>query len=162
MADEQEGTWLTQAAYDRLQAELDQLRGPWRRDIAKRIEEARAEGDLRENGGYQAAKDEQGKFEARIRELEALLRDAQVGEVAVEDGKAARGTVVTAKVAGRDLRFLLGSREIGSGDIKVFSTESPLGAAVAGHRAGETVTYDAPNGRTISVDILSVEPYTAG
>lgn len=160
MADEQEGTWLTQEAYDRLTAELDHLRGPWRKDIAKRIEEARAEGDLRENGGYHAAKDEQGKFEGRIRELEALLRDAKVGDVQLHDGKAASGTLITAEVAGRELVFLLGNREIASGDVKVFSAESPLGAAVLGHQAGDTTTYDAPNGSTITVKVISVEPYT--
>ncbi|KAB1647402.1 MULTISPECIES: transcription elongation factor GreA [unclassified Pseudoclavibacter] len=160
MADQQEGTWLTQEAYDRLHEELDHLRGPWRRDIAKRIEEAREEGDLRENGGYHAAKDEQGKFEGRIRELEALLHNAQVGTVEVEDGRAARGTVVTANVAGRELRFLLGNREIASGDIKVFSEASPLGGAVVNHKAGETVSYEAPNGKTMQVEIVSVETYS--
>ena len=73
-------TWLTQEAYDRLKAELDHLSGEGRTEIAKKIEAARLEGDLRENGGYHAAKEEQGKQEARIRQLRQLLDNAKVGE----------------------------------------------------------------------------------
>lgn len=159
MAEEEAGTWLTREAYDRLKAELDELRGPWRREIAARIEAARAEGDLSENGGYHAAKDEQGVREARIRELEKLLRNAQVGEVTGEDGRASRGTLIKVTVAGREVDFLIGNREIGDGKVQVISEESPLGDAVIGHVAGEKVTYDAPNGRQLTAEIKSVEPY---
>src|SRR5690348_5293573 len=79
-------TWLTQEAYDRLKSELDHLAGPGRTEIAKRIEAAREEGDLRENGGYHAAKEEQGKQEARIRQITALLEHAKVGERPADDG----------------------------------------------------------------------------
>src|SRR5680860_483923 len=104
--------WLTQEAYDRLRSELDHMSGPGRTELAKRIAAARDEGDLKENGGYHAAKEEQGKQEARIRQLEALLRDAKVGEGAPDDGVVEAGMVVVAKVAGREMRFLLGSREV--------------------------------------------------
>ena len=105
-------TWLTQEAYDRLSAELEELSGPARVDIAKKIEAAREEGDLKENGGYHAAKDEQGKIEARIRQLTQLLRNATVGEAPTSHGVVEIGTVVTAKITGDETTFLLGSREL--------------------------------------------------
>ena len=155
-------TWLTQEAFDRLKAEYDVLSGTGRTDIARKIEAARLEGDLRENGGYHAAKEEQGKMEARIRQLRKLLDEAKVGETPqVEEGVVAPGTVVTATIAGRDVRFLLGSREVaGSDDLHVYSAQSPLGSAVDGRRAGESVAYTAPNGREIAVEILAVELYS--
>lgn len=157
---ESTGIWLTQEAYDRLSAELAHLKGPWRTEIAKKIEEARSEGDLKENGGYHAAKDEQGKQEARIRELELLLRNAVVGESSVDDGTIDRGSVIVAEIAGRETEFLLGSREIvGDSDLKVFSENSPLGEAVMGLKEGAKTSYLAPNGNEISVSILSVTTY---
>jgi transcription elongation factor GreA len=154
-------TWLTQEAYDRLTAELDHLTGEGRAEIARRIEAARQEGDLRENGGYHAAKDEQGKQEARIRQLTELLRHAKVGEAPPDDGVVEPGMVVTAKVGGRDLTFLLGSREVADGtDLDVYSEKSPLGSAINGKRAGETATYTAPNGKEIAVEIVSAKPFT--
>lgn len=151
--------WLPQAAYDRLTAELEELSGPRREEVIARIAQARDEGDLKENGGYHAAREEQGKIEARIRELTALLRNVEVGEAVATDEVAA-GTVVTASVAGNEMRFLLGSREIaGDSDIDVYSESSPLGRAVLGAKAGSTVSYTAPNGRDIEVRIEKVEPY---
>ncbi|WP_287902488.1 transcription elongation factor GreA, partial [Arthrobacter sp.] len=136
--------WLTQEAYDRLKAELEHLSGPGRAEIVQKIEAARQEGDLKENGGYHAAKEEQGKIEARIRQLTVLLRNAEVGQAAGAYDEVAAGNVVTASVAGNEMRFLLGSREIaGDSDIDVFSEKSPLGAAVLGVSVGTTTTYDA-------------------
>ena len=153
-------TWLTREAYDRLTAELDYLRGPWRKEIAKRIEEARAEGDLRENGGYHAAKDEQGKQEGRIRSLEALLRDAKVSEGASDLQHVGPGVIVTASVAGRENRFLLGNREIaGTTDVKVVSETSPVGAAILGLGVGESAEYLAPSGKQLSVTVEAIEPF---
>ncbi|SDQ69344.1 transcription elongation factor GreA [Quadrisphaera sp. DSM 44207] len=153
-------TWLTQEAYDRLQAELEHRRGEGRAEIARRIDAARQEGDLKENGGYHAAKDEQGKQEARIRQLEELLRTAQVGEAAADSDVVGPGMVVTATVAGSEMRFLLGSREVGGGtDLDVYSERSPLGAAIIGKRAGDTATYTAPSGREIAVTVVSAEPF---
>ena len=94
-------TWLTQEAYDRLKHELDFLTGEGRAEIVSRIEAAREEGDLKENGGYHAAKDEQGKREARIRQLQQLLESAQVGEAPPDDGVVEPGTIVTARARGR-------------------------------------------------------------
>ena len=82
----QDKIWRTQEAYDKLQAELDNLRGPVRQEIIERISAARDEGDLKENGGYHAAKDEQGKVEARIRQLEDMIRRAEVGETPKDNG----------------------------------------------------------------------------
>src|SRR5688572_33506841 len=112
MSQELTETWLTTEAFERRTAELEQLTGEGRSDIAKKIEAARDEGDLKENGGYHAAKDEQGKLEARIRQLSELLRTATVGEPPESTGVVAPGTVVTAKIAGDKSTFLLGNREI--------------------------------------------------
>jgi transcription elongation factor GreA len=154
-------TWLTQEAYDRLQAELEYMSGPGRVEIAQKIEAAREEGDLRENGGYHAAKEEQGKQEARIRQLTDLLRDAKVGETPPADGAAGPGMVVEIRFPGEKTteRFLVGSREDHSTPIDVYSPQSPLGGAVSGHRAGEKVSYTLPNGRSAAVEIVSVSPY---
>ena len=137
MADAKNVTWLTQEAHDRLTAELEHLSGAGRNDIAKRIEAARDEGDLKENGGYHAAKEEQGKIEARIRQLTALLRTASVGDPA-DDGVVESGMQVTARISGELQEFLVGSREIaGDSDLNVYSEASPLGEAIMGHSQGE-------------------------
>ncbi len=151
MSSDSTAPFLTQDAYDRLTAELERLSTTGREEIAKRIESAREEGDLKENGGYHAAKDEQGKQEARIRTLQQLLKDAKVGEAPEAGGVVQPGTVVTAVVAGGEEVFLLGSREIASvSDLDVYSEASPLGAAILGLKEGEKTTYTAPNGREIT------------
>lgn len=161
MSDSIATTWLTQESYDRLSAELAELEGPARLDIAKKIEMARDEGDLKENGGYHAAKDEQGKIEARIRQLTHLLRTATVGEPPESTGVVEVGTVVTAKIAGDPTTFLLGSREIAddSSDIDVYPATSALGEAILGLEIGDKATYTAPNGKEIAVEIVTVETY---
>ena len=153
-------TFLTQDAYDRLAAELEHLSTTGREEIAKRIEAARAEGDLKENGGYHAAKDEQGKQEARIRTLKGLLKDAKVGVAPESTGVVEPGVVVTALVAGGEEVFLLGSREIAAdSELDVYSEASPLGSSIIGLREGEKTSYTAPNGRSITVEIVKVETY---
>ena len=153
-------TWLTQEAHDRLKEEFDFLTGEGRAEIVKRIEAAREEGDLKENGGYHAAKDEQGKREARIRQLQQLLDSAQVGEAPkAPAGVVAPGTVVTATVAGEPMRFLLGSREVAGDGIEVYSEKSPLGAAINGKHKGESATFVAPNGNKVEVEIVDTEPF---
>ena len=155
-------TWLTQEAFDRLQAELDHLSGPARAEISARIGAARAEGDLKENGGYHAAKDEQGTNEARIRQLEEMLSGATT-EAAADDQTVSAGKVVTYRYDGDDDEesFLLGAREIAEDhtDIEVYSPESPLGLALLGHKAGETVDFEQPNGRTAKIAIVSAVPF---
>jgi transcription elongation factor GreA len=160
MAQDATVTWLTQEAFDRLAAELEQLSTHGRDEIAKRIEAAREEGDLKENGGYHAAKDEQGKQEARIRQLTELLRTAQVGEAPESSGVVEPGTVITAVIAGDEETFLIGSREIaGDSELDVFSEQSPLGAAIMGLKVGDVTSYTAPNGREISVEVTGVETW---
>ena len=156
-------TWLTQDDFVRLQAELEHLTGPGREEVVAKIESARAEGDLKENGGYHAAKDEQGKMESRIRQLTQLLREAQVGQAPDSGGKAAAGMVVEVRFGGEEEteRFLLGSREASLPDLAVYSPQSPLGTAVTGHGPGESVSYDTPTGRTVTVEIVSVETFHA-
>ena len=151
-------TWLTQEAADRLAAELAQLEGPLRAEIIKKIETARAEGDLKENGGYHAAREEQGKIEGRIRQLKHMLEHAHIGTPpAGESGVVGLGMLVTVDIAGDELKFLLGSREISSGEVDVYSEKSPLGAAVLGAKIGETVNYTAPNGKQIKVAVLEAQ-----
>ena len=156
-----QASFLTQAAYDRLQGELADLSGPGRTEIAKKIEAARQEGDLKENGGYHAAKEEQGKMEARIRQLTQLLENATIGEKPADDGVVEPGMVVTVEMFGDEETVLLGSREITDDSMHVFSEKSPIGAAVNGARVGDTVTYEAPNGKQVEVKVLATTPYDA-
>jgi transcription elongation factor GreA len=156
--------WLTQDAHDKLQAELENLKGPVRQEIIARISAARDEGDLKENGGYHAAKDEQGKVEARIRQLEDMLRRAEVGDTPADDGIVEPGMVVTYKFVGDDddeaEKFLLGAREIEPEGLTVYSPQSAMGSAILGARRGDTVSYTAPNGKEQQVEILDAVPYT--
>ena len=154
-------TWLSQDAYDRLQAELDELIAG-RPVIAAEINARREEGDLRENGGYHAAREEQGKQEMRIRQIQELLRTAQVGDAPKADA-VAPGTVVTIHFdddTDDTETFLLGSREISSTtDLTVYSPESALGKAILGARSGQTVNYVAPSGADIKVTVVSFAPF---
>jgi len=155
-------TWLTQEAHDRLRQELEDLSGPGRASVVAKISSARDEGDLKENGGYHAAKDEQGKLEARIRQLTQLLREARVGEAPTAAGMAGPGMVVAVRFAGDSgtERFLIGSREDhAAGDLEIYSAQSPLGKALTGLRVGETVEYQLPSGQTMAVELLQAEPY---
>ncbi|AKH84489.1 transcription elongation factor GreA [Streptomyces sp. CNQ-509] len=157
-------TWLTQAAYDQLKAELEHLSGPARTEIAKKIEAAREEGDLRENGGYHAAKEEQGKQELRVRQLQQLLENAKVGEAPPDDGVVEPGMVVTIAFDGDEsdtLTFLMASREYASGDVETYSPQSPLGMGVNGKKVGEEASYELPNGKKAMVTILNAKPYAA-
>ena len=154
-------TWLTQEAADRLRAELAHLESDGRVEIIKKIEAARAEGDLKENGGYHAAREEQGKLEARIRQLKHMLEHAHIGTPPVgESGVIGPGMIVTIDMAGDEMKFLLGSREIASENMDVYSEKSPLGAALLGAKVGDTVTYKAPNGKEIKVAILEAQIYS--
>ena len=159
--------WLTQEAYDKLQHELDHLSGPGRADVTAKIAAARDEGDLKENGGYHAAREEQGKMEARIRQLVDMLRRAEVGDAPTKVDEVAPGTQVTIAFDGDESdtdTFVLGSRELLGLDesvdaTNVYSPQSPLGAAIMGHRKGDAVSYAAPNGKSINVTVVKVEPF---
>src|SRR5579884_1274657 len=153
---------LTQDTFDRLQAELDDLRTRGRIEIARAIEAARALGDLSENGDYHAAKDSQGKMEARIRQLQATLSKARVVEDGAGDGPGtvAAGSVVAIRYEGDDdvERFLVGSIEERHDELSVVSPGSPLGQALLGKAAGDTVEYEAPGG-TLRVAIVEVSAH---
>ena len=150
-------TWLTQEAADRLANELRELETSGRSEVVKKIEAARAEGDLKENGGYHAAREEQGKLEARIRQLKALLENAEIGTPKGEAGQVSPGMKVAVEIMGKTMEFLLGSREIASGELDVYSEQSPLGAAVLGAKVGDERSYTAPNGKAIKVKILAAD-----
>lgn len=151
---------LSRATYERLKAELEELTGEGRIDIAHKIEAARALGDLSENGDYHAAKEQQGKMEARIRQIRGVLEDAVVVDVSATDtSKVVVGTVVTLRFEGDEdtERFLVGSIEERHDDLEVLSPGSPLGQAVVGASAGQHRSY-AVNGNELGIEIVSIEP----
>ncbi len=163
MPESQETVWLTQEAFDKLSKELEYLKGEGRTKISAKIAEARSEGDLSENGGYHAARDEQGQAEARILQLDHMLQNAQVGERPAASDKVVPGSKVTIYYFGDKSdteTFLLGSREMmnvdKSVDTPVYSPQSPLGGAVVGLRPGESASYQAPSGKSIEVTVVSV------
>src|ERR1700761_6919332 len=150
-------TWLTQESHDRLKTELDQL-------IANRPVIAAEINDLRENGGYHAAREEQGQQEARIRQLQDLLNNAKVGEAPKQSGVALPGSVVKVYYDGDKSdseTFLIATRQEGvkNGKLEVYSPNSPLGGALIDAKVGETRSYTVPNGNTVKVTLVSAEPY---
>ena len=152
------GTELTSDTYERLSFELEDLKTRGRVDIARAIEAARMLGDLSENGDYHAAKDAQGKMEARIRQLESMLADASILDAsAAPTGQVTTGSVVSLRYKGDDdlESYLIGSIEERREGISVVSPASPLGQALMGHKAGDTVAYDAPTG-TLEVEVVEV------
>lgn len=161
-------TWLTQDLYDKLKAELDELSGPVRDEIKQRIAAAREEGDLKENGGYHAAREEQGKNEARIKHLASMLEHAHIG-TPPSDGKVAQGMIVVVHFGDRaeddddrEMQFLLGTREQAPHlpeDTKVFSHTSPLGAAVLGLEVGAETTFTTPSGTSRPVRVVDAKPH---
>ena len=155
MADQQE---LSAAAYHRLKTELDELTGEGRIEIARKIEAARALGDLSENGDYHAAKDQQGKMEARIRQLQGLLQDAVVVDATNTDGTVGVGSVVEIRFEGEDdtERYLVGSIEERHDEYEVVSPGSPLGSALMGKASGDTAAYEV-NGNSIEVEVVAVD-----
>jgi len=157
-----ETIWLTQDAYDKLKAELQHLSGPGRQEIVERISAARDEGDLKENGGYHAAKEEQGKLELRIRQIEDMLRRAEVGETPPDDGVVEQGMKVTVRFPafGDEETFLFGAKEMETDDLKVYSPQSPMGLAIDGKKRGEKTSYEV-NGKAIEVEILEAVPFNS-
>ena len=156
-------TWLTAEAHARLQKTLEELTGPVRADIVRKIEAARDEGDLKENGGYHAAKEEQGKLELRIRQLTQLLRDVRVGDLPTGD-VVEEGCLVSVDYGDDDVEtFLFASRENATdeggkiGTMDVYSPESPIGQALAGRKVGDQVTFGP---RDITITVKAITPYT--
>ena len=154
-----EANQLSREAFDRLQAELDDLTTRGRIDVANKIERARELGDLSENGDYHAAKDEQGHMEGRIRQLESILENAEI-IAPPEPGVVGPGTIVTIVYEGDSdddaERYLVGHIEERTGELDVISPTAPLGAALLGARPGDTVAYEAPNGE-LRVRVVGVE-----
>lgn len=152
-------TWLTQDAYDRLKAELDDRSGPMRAEIVKRIELARQEGDLSENAGYHAARDAQGMSEARIRQLTQLLEHVQVGSPELAAGVIGYHKVVTVDFGGGDTEeYFIGhvaEKEVTTQE--VLTIQSQLGAALMGKSVGDQVSYQLANGRTVTVTVADVK-----
>ena len=147
---------LSKQAHERLREELDERSGSRRKEISAWIERARDHGDIRENADYDAAKNEQGHNEARIRQLEEILRTAVVVEGTTGDVVEA-GTVVEIRMDGDDgtAQYLVGSIEERHDELEVLSTSSPLGQALMGHAPGDVVSYEGPR-RTFAVEIVSV------
>lgn len=162
MADDQT-RWLTQEAYDRLNEELVSLKEN-RPALAAEINERREEGDLKENGGYHAAREQQGQEEARIVYLEELLDSATIGEAPKESGVAQVGSVLHVYYDDDEddkETFLLGTRGLESSnpDLETYSTDAPLGASIVGAKNGESRSYQTPNGNEVKVTLISAEPY---
>jgi transcription elongation factor GreA len=149
---------LSQAAYDRLQAEYEDLTTRGRVEIARKIEAARELGDLSENGDYHAAKEEQGKMEGRIRQISVMLENAEI--VQADNGEhVSHGSVVAIRYAGDDdvERYLIGSIEERHDDLEVISPSSPLGEALIGAGPGDSVAFRAPTGAELQVEIVSID-----
>jgi len=148
---------LSRETYDRLKAELEELTGAGRIDIAQKIEAARALGDLSENGDYHAAKDQQGKMEARIRQIQGILLDAVVVEAGSSDGSVVVGSVVGIDFGDGDVeKYLVGHIEERHDEYDVLSPESPLGSSLLGKKVGDEARYEV-NGNYLTVKIASVD-----
>jgi transcription elongation factor GreA len=150
---------LTRDAYERLRGELEELKTEGRQKVADRLQRAREHGDIRENAEYDAAKDEQGLMEARIRELEGLLKDPDVVESPATADEARPGVLVTVRLAGdeEETYLLAASKEERLDGIRTVTEDSPLGGALAGRKVGDRVSYDAPGG-TFDCEIVKLEP----
>ncbi|HET6693774.1 MAG TPA: transcription elongation factor GreA [Pedococcus sp.] len=161
---DQNKIWMTQESYDKLVRELEELKGPKRDEVVARISAARDEGDLKENGGYHAAREEQGKLESRIRQLEDTLRNAEVGETPADDGVVEPGMVVVVAFSdGHEQEFLFGAREMAEHhpELDVYSPQSPMGEAINGSKVGDKVSFEGPTGKPQELTVTSAKPFTA-
>ena len=158
-----QAAWLTKESFEQLKSELDFLITN-RPVVAAEINARREEGDLRENGGYHAAREEQGQKEARIRQLQELLNNAKVGEAPKQSGVALLGSVVKVYYNGNkedNETFLIATRQEGikNNELEVYSPNSPLGNALINARVNESRTYTVPSGKVVKVTLISAEPY---
>jgi transcription elongation factor GreA len=154
---------LTRQAFDRLQEELDQLTTEGRRLIAERLLRAREHGDIRENAEYDAAKDEQGLMEARIRQLQRMLKDPDIVEILEDAEEAAPGVLATLRPLEEDdpedeLYLLAATKEERAPGARTVSVSSPLGQALLGRRVGDRITYQAPGG-LFAYEVVALEPF---
>jgi transcription elongation factor GreA len=151
---------LTRDAHERLRAELDRLRTEGRQEMAARLRRAREHGDIRENAEYDAAKDAQGLMEARIRDLERLLKDPDIVEGPVPADEALPGVLVTVRIEEdqeEETYLLAASKEERIDGLRTVTADSPLGSALLGRKVGERVSYQAPGGR-FACQIVRLEP----
>ncbi len=155
-----ETTWLTQGQFDTLTEELNERKTVRREKIARLIDAARQEGDLSENAGYHAAREQQSMNETRVLQLEELLAGAEVDSHTGAGGTVAPGMVVTAIIGGKEETFLLGARDAG-GDLgmRVYSPTAPIGKAINGAKEGDKLSYEVPSGAKIDVEIIEAKPY---
>ncbi len=152
-------TWLTPQAHQKLVGELEELTTAGRLEITERIAEARSHGDLRENADYDAAKNEQGLMEARIRQLKHILDNSEVREAAADAGVVQVGSVVTvADGDGNEREFFIAAKENKADGYLLASPDGPLGSALLGAKPGDDVSYDAPAG-TFSWSVIAVRPF---
>jgi transcription elongation factor GreA len=150
-------TQLSPEAHARLSAELEELVVRGRLEISTRIEEARQLGDLKENGEYHAAKEEQGKMELRIRQLKAMLEDVAIVEDVPTDGTVRVGATVTIDFGDGDTeRYLVGNIEEKKEGVEIVSPAAPLGQALLGRSIGDDVAYEV-NGKTLTVKLVGIE-----
>ncbi len=151
-------TKLSREAFDRLQSEFDDLSTRGKIDIARRIEAARELGDLRENGDYHAAKEEQGKMDGRMKQILAILDGAEIVD-AIDTSSVTSGVVVEIRYEGdaddETISYLFGSIEERREGMDVMSPSSPLGAALLGHKVGDIVEFEAPRGK-LRVELVSI------
>ena len=151
-------TWLTPAALEKLQAEYDHLTTTGREEIERRIAEARSHGDLRENAEYDTAKNDQGLMEARIRQVRHILDNSVVRE-AEDNGIVGVGSIATVvDDDGDEMEFFVAPSENKLPGLLLASPDSPLGAALLGAEAGDSVTYEAPGG-TFTYQVTGVRVY---
>ncbi len=150
---------LSQAAFDRLKTEFDDLTTRGRIDIARKIETARELGDLSENGDYHAAKEEKGKMEGRIMHLVRIIENCEIVTESGGTDSVRVGAIVSVIYDGDDEaeKYLVGSIEERGGDILVVSPESPMGAALLGSSVGDVVDYEAPTGAMLKVKVTEIE-----
>ena len=157
MVDDQT-TWLTLTAHRKLVEELEDLTTNGRRAISERIGEARSHGDIRENGDYDAAKNEQGLMEARIRKIRHILDTAEVREAPVGDVVTVGCLALVRRADGAEMEVLVATQENKMPGFVLASPSSPMGAALLGTKVGSTVSYEAPGG-TFRLTVLSVRPF---
>ncbi len=151
---------LTRDAYERLRSELEELKTNGRQRIAERLQRAREHGDIRENADFDAAKDAQGLMEARIRQLERLLKDPDIVESAAGADEIMPGVLVTVRLDGEDdeeTYLVAASTEERHEGVRTVTAESPLGRALMGRHAGDRISYEAPGG-SFSCEIVRLEP----
>lgn len=157
MTDEK-ATWLSPAAARKLEEEWEHLTTVGRAEMAERIAEARSHGDIRENADYDAAKNEQGLMEARIRKIRHLLNTAEIREVDASDTVAVGSIVMVRDDSGDEMEFFVAPPENKVPGLLLASPSSPLGGALMGASVGERVAYEAPGG-TFTYEVLSIRPY---